>query len=360
MPTSRFERSPLGAFYRSPLGVRGRDKWEYRFFIVRYQGWGQSDEITSVRTLYSDLNEVFREEYTAEEYPKEPTQHYDPRYLQKLGDPLSTAGKRVRNLVFYVGGRNPTPTGSGIKENYFKTYAFDDGGPLIQSGGPATYVSTYDTVTVSYVRELNTFYWRDEKVTNYDPELEDVVEDYLADDLSVFDTESSSEFFRNETYFFFDPYDELPDEESRSYETDFEHPAGTLSETGTTIGGATYPINHAWPSWSSQAQYAGGDVPFYDDGILRKHLRVSGPLLSAKVVGQNLNITRHPDDEVIQVIRSEGADRTLDTSDSTETLLQEFVSKYGSNRSWFYGGRVDSQSLSVNQIITKINELSGE
>jgi len=399
MDIHRIGRTPLGACYRSRLGVLTRRKnlvWRMivcidpGYGVVTYTGFDEAE----IRAKY----EAIREELAKD---REVTLEFNDRWLQEMAEPLENERVNIRNLVFIVGGANPTAF------DYFKNYRYYSGEQDMFGGytdititGVRTWTEFNETLlppigsTGSYADFID--FLNSEHVvvlppdvqgipgtvgscgshgdghfyeTDYDPALYVVLNSVFAVDLVDFDTAydlgvANKTVLSQRTFFFLDPGD-IPTEKivaERDYLHDYlENPGGTASYSiywylsfsmifpaGSGEFYGFYPVR-----WSigpadilvPRAVSTTGTIAPY------QHYFCFDLTPEAGVVSHYL--TTVYDDNVPQtpsIYRTEGVDQTHDSTETTESLLEEIVATYGSGYRWSYEGRVDSLTLTAGEL----------
>ena len=384
----RVGRTSLGACYRSELGVLTRPG-EWRIIVCIEPGYGVDIDEQDIRQKYESL----RDELV--EGGRTVTLEFNDRWIKELAKPLESESQFVQNLVFIVGGGNPTVF------SYFKNYVYDEGGPLpIYDGATRngfhyqTETATVDerywdisalpvphtsqqladwyeagaatipppTTTKNHFSEDNRVACRHREtsfLTDYSPGFEEVRRDIFSDDHNEF-LGDREDFASARTVFFFDPLD-IPPAASRNrhhYSTE----RNDVPSTGEVLGPRVwlhYPFGNplstpellfdpatvspidvflgqsVWevPTGTSGVTKAYHCMAVYEDGAMWDFYALS--------------------DGAESTVGEEGVDQSNDSRDATESIIEEIVDNYGPEEarfSWRYRGRVDSNNLKASEI----------
>lgn len=337
------------------------------------------------------------------------TLEFNDRWLRGMGawpwnPPLASEPKNVRNLVFIVGGGNPTVF------DYFQNYRYYQGTEVMY-GGTAQWTYTEATTPVAYNQALfdsipATGYTQEQLdafvatvgdgtpvltptiipstkaactnhdegyfyETDYAPTLTAVISASFDDDYGFF-AEEYSYYDSNRTFFFYDPLSLYMPEENASedpYIYDYgsrEHELSTFQElwwcfSGPPPGGACKPYpdyglfgDHGSTTWNWCIWTGPVDIETYgahtayqcsvltpEDGSVVDFLH--------KVFAYDAFGT--PYETSSSVYRREGVDQSNDSTEVTESLLEETIATYGTGYDWTYEGRVDSMTLTADELI---------
>jgi len=137
MTISRVTRSPMGAVIRSPLGVRGDTS--YRVILIDRRGFGLGLQFEMPPELAAQVNprvnqQPYKDLAKKLKAPFRFVHLVFENWMPRLTAPLVSKRKRVHNLVFILGGGNPT------NFRYFKNYTYRPGFEIpVGSGSEAPY-----------------------------------------------------------------------------------------------------------------------------------------------------------------------------------------------------------------------------
>jgi hypothetical protein len=366
MAILRTGQSPLGAAYRSRLGVLTLPG-EIRMIVCINPGIRVEDD--------SDFSEdEIREKYEAIRDDLAKTQRvtleFDERWIKKLAEPPETARVGPRNvleLVFIVGGANPTPF------SYFKNYLYEEtdephyatvsqvtvtGTPL---GGPAAGASI--TRTDGPYSSVAGYKYE----TDYDPPLSSSLSDDFEEDMGDYE-EQFQESGLGRMRLFWDPGPIPPlVERKQSVEMVFAPGSITTNESGFWHGPWGFPgqVLHVWSGRTTRWAYYPPEMYGLVHG---ERWDCTWPVLTVHPyppwIQHLTSYTWAPSGIIVDVT---GVDQTHDSTDVTESLIEEFIETYGKSEAddegkrtdynWEYVGRVDSLTLTASELKSMIPTL---
>ena len=333
MATSRIGRTPLGAMYRSPLGVRARIGRQWRIIVSIEPGFGVNVDELAVQQRF----EQFRDDLINQ--GKKVSLVFRKDWLSAATEPLESGTKRVANLVFIIGGGNPG------KFTYFQNYSVAANGPLeIKDGGEGAvldFSSQLDTWVAVPGSPLSECQFRSRSMTtNYDVSFEQVSTEDFDDDLAGFDAKKG-DFAENKTYLFFDPLDipEYVQGLDVLYREEWHQKVNP-----NTIVNQTGVLEAVSVRWYCRE--------FREDGAIREFYYIFLPIYAPATGTYWGTPIFHGKTGV-----TEGVDRSNDSLSVTEAILEEMIEDNGPEErkyAWGYRGVVEWESLNADEIISSL------
>lgn len=385
--------SPLGAAYRSRLGVLTRGGEEWRMILVfpesQFGGLGPV-EIDAVRARYYALKDELAQ-------TRKVTLTENRNWVFELANDVGSNASRVRNLVFIYGGASPA------RFRYFQNYMYGPGGDLpIYSGlENPTLVQRHEQLNPDQWPSVITAY-NDDKLddwlaavkatntiqdtsipgsstkdvcskrshsfkTNYNPTFDEMKTVQWEEDKQAWLPEMRDAFTSAKTFFFWDP-------------GDIPNPLGRFKQIwrrSREFQPYTSSIDlDFWLHWSIHAP-----PPSPPSGVLVNPLVVNvpdiliGTIQLSSTSGQEgtyvqwvcsdagpasgfltefIDIRIEPNGtQTESVVGQEGVDQSHDSTATTDSMIQAMIADYtpeSSRYAWTYSGRVDSYNLNAADI----------